>query len=681
MRSETDLADAMSCAAARADALALAEARYRTGDYAAALGSAMQLAESAESAPAALALAGLCQLRLGAAQEALALLGRAASLAPGDQLIRLRLGIGLQAVGRHAEAIPCFRDCTLALPLDPAPWLNLASSLLALGDATGARRAARRARLRGPRLPQAHYVLGLTLLAADHVTAAEAAFRQATRLDPGFAEAWVNLGVARYRNGAIEPAKQAMRQALAFDPGHRAATANLAVFLRLTGYPEQSESLLRNLLDRDPRAHAARVNLAAYLLTEDRDAEALSLLDGEEPDEPQLRRHWLLQRALGEVRIGRIDVVATTLDRIDAADTATKVMLAWRRTLLAEARRQPAVAAQAAEEAERTLAGESAMLPEHRLIAHYDLAGFYSHRAEPERAFAHWIAGHRELARFQPFTRARVAEFVDATIERFSAEHLAHTAKQGIADERPVFVMGMPRSGTTLTEQILAAHGQVHGAGERADLDRTFARLAGDSESAAAVVRLAGLPQPILDDAARSYLADLGALAPGAARVVDKMPENFRLLGLVARMLPGARVIWCLRDPRDVGFSIFTYRFYGYHPYAHDLGDLGWYIGQHYRLLHHWREALPNPLLVVRLTDWVFDFDTTLRRVTDFLGLRYDPACERFFAFDRPVRTASRHQVRQPINARGIGRWHRYERQLAPLIDALNDAGASAYFD
>jgi hypothetical protein len=190
------------------------------------------------------------------------------------------------------------------------------------------------------------------------------------------------------------------------------------------------------------------------------------------------------------------------------------------------------------------------------------------------------------------------------------------------------------------------------------------------------VRRIAALDATTLNAEAERYLHDLHAVAPGAQRIVDKMPGNFRYLGLAAMMLPGARIIACERDPRDIGLSIFTYRFYGLHSYAHDLSDLGWYIAQQRRLMDHWRAALPNPILTVRLSDWVDDFSGTLRRVLAFLDLPYDPACETFHEGERRVRTVSRAQVKQPVNARGIGRWRGYESQLAPLIAALREGGA-----
>jgi hypothetical protein len=154
------------------------------------------------------------------------------------------------------------------------------------------------------------------------------------------------------------------------------------------------------------------------------------------------------------------------------------------------------------------------------------------------------------------------------------------------------------------------------------------------------------------------------------------MPANFRFLGLVALMLPGARIIHCVRDPRDIGFSIWSRRFRGAHPYAHDLRDLGWYIGQHERLMQHWRGALPNPIMRIHLHEWIHRFDNTLRRVLDFLDLPYDPACERFYELDRTVRTASRKQVRETVNDRGMSRWRPYAAHLTPLIEALQETGS-----
>jgi tetratricopeptide (TPR) repeat protein len=562
------------------------------------------------------------------------------------------------------------------LPDDPAPFLNLSAALLALGNHRKAFNAARRAWRRAPNMPQAAYMVGLVSLALNQLDDAETAFAAALRLAPDFADAWVNLGIARYRRDDIERAKLAMRKALDVAPGHTAAAANLAVFMRLTGSVEACAQLLRDVLARDPAAAEARVNLAATMLMEERPAEALALLDEQPvPAEPRLALHWQMQRSLALLESRRPQEARAAIASIGEAPPEFAPLVSWRRLLLALSEGNIAIARKHADDMETALTTIPGLIPEHRIMGHFDLARFWSQQREPGRAFPQWTAGHRLLGRFQPFSREAYRNFVDALISKFDRARLSEGPRAQNRDPAPVFIVGMPRSGTTLAEQIIASHPQVFGAGERAALDVAFTVLGG-GETPEAVARIAALDQPALDAAAESYLADLHALAPDAGRIVDKLPANFNFLGLAALMLPGARVIYCARDPRDIGLSIFTYRFFGYHPYAHDLSDLGWYIAEHKRLMAHWRTALPNPLLTIQLRDWVDDFDGTLRRVLAFLDLPYDPACERFYERKNRVATVSRSQVREPINARGLGRWRVHERHLQPLIAALADGGA-----
>jgi tetratricopeptide (TPR) repeat protein len=658
------------------EAIRRGEEHYRAGAWGEAAAIFAQVAEQDPEHSAALRLLGLCRLRLGDPAGALALLERAYALAPADPFARLHLGLGLHALGRNAEAAALFRGCQPLLPADPAPPLNLAAALLALGQHREAVKSAKQARRRAPKMAQTHYMLGLAQLACGELDEAETSFREALRLAPDFADAWVNLGLVRYRRSDIEAAKTAMRRALAAAPGHRAAAANLGAFLRLTGETEAGEALLRDVLARDPDAAEARLNLAADLLQEERAAEALALLDAAPvPAEPRLNRHWQAQRALALLQSGRPTEARPILEAFGAVPPELAPLILWHRVLLALAEDDGAHARELAEEMERALAAAPALVPEHRIMAQFDLAKFWSQQGMADRAFAFWVEGHRLLGRFQPFSRETCRRFVDASIAHFDLARLQAGPRACNRDPAPVFIVGMPRSGTTLAEQIIGAHPAAFGAGERNALSATFGQLGGGWDTEQAVARVAALDQGALDRAAASYLSELRALAPGAARIVDKMPGNFNYLGLVALMLPGAKMIYCARDPRDIGLSIFTFRFYGYHPYAHDLADLGWYIAQQERLMAHWRAVLPNPLLTVRLEDWVADFAGTLRRLLDFLDLPYDPACERFYESDSRVRTVSRAQVRQPVNARGLGRWRPYEWHLQPLIAELAAAG------
>jgi Tfp pilus assembly protein PilF len=563
-----------------------------------------------------------------------------------------------------------------------ARLIALAVTQLNRGDARAALVAASEACHRASHLPQAHYVYGQAWSALGNEAHAERAFAAALQLAPNWAEAWVNYGVARYRQGAIEDAKTAMRQALRSVPGHPAASANLGAFMRISGDAEGAEALLRDTLAREPDNAAARLNLAADLLQEERAGDALALLEQVEPPADDLRalRHWHLQKSLALLQLGRTEearAVLGALLSLGPIPPEIAPLWHWRHVLLALGEGDIARAREAAGQMEAALqvTGPEAV-PEHRIMAHYDLAKFWSGQNFHPRAFANWAAGHQLLKPSQPFSRDAHLAFVDANIAAFDRARFTKRRRAGNKDPAPVFIVGMPRSGTTLIEQILAAHAQVHGAGERSALGRAFGVLGGGRDSAEAVHRIASLDAGMLDRAASEYLAELHALAPEKARIVDKMPGNFCYLGLAALMLPGAKFIHCVRDPRDIGLSIFTFRFHGAHGYAHDLGDLGWYIGQHDRLMAHWQAALPDRILIIKLSDWVEDFDGTLAKVLAHLNLPPDPNCARFHEGESRVRTVSRAQVRQPVNARGLGRWRVYADELAPLIAELENAGS-----
>jgi len=565
-----------------------------------------------------------------------------------------------------------------------SPILRRFATHIAAGDLQAALRAASDACHRAPRSPEPHYAYGQAWLALGESAHAARAFGETIRIAPSWPDAWISFGVAQYRQGAIEAAKTAMRQALYRAPNHPVATANLCAFMRISGESEAALALLHDSLAHDPGNAGVRLNLVADLLLEERAAEALTLLDGAPvlSDDLSALRHWHLQRALALLQLDRPSEARSTLDALAALGPippALAPLLHWRQVLLALAERNPAAAGREADQMAAALAvmGPEAV-PEHRIMAHYDLAKFWSGQNDHATAFSHWQAGHALLRRFQPFSRDAHRTFIDANIALLDRTRFGAGPRASNADPTPVFIVGMPRSGTTLCEQILAAHAHVHGAGERSALVQAFAALGGGPGSEAAVRCIAGLDAPALDTAASRYLADLHALAPDKTRIVDKLPGNYLYLGLVGLLLPGAKIIHCVRDPRDIGLSIFTFRFHGQHGYAHDLGDLGWTIAQQERLMAHWRTALPNSVLTVALADWVTDFDATLARVLAHLELPPDANCARFYEADNRVRTVSRAQVRQPVNARGLGRWRTYATQLAPLIAELEQSGALA---
>jgi tetratricopeptide (TPR) repeat protein len=480
---------------------------------------------------------------------------------------------------------------------------KLRDFILALqrGDTQAALEAARDACLIEPNRAEAHYAYGQAWMAAGQPARAEQSFAIAAKLRPGFADAWVNYGLARYAQGAVYEAKEAMVRALRAQPGHAAATTNLAVLLRLIGGYDAAETLLREALARNPHDAGARLNLVAQRQQEEQHAEALALLNEVDPPADNLpaARNWHLQRAQALIGLGRPDKARTALGEFGALGPAPPEILPLRLwcdvvLALAEGRRADACASAQEMEAALEKMGPAAVF-EHKIMACYDLAKFWSRQGDDSKAFAQWRAGHALLRQIQPFSREATRAFNDTAIATFTPQRYADGPRAGNSDPTPVFIVGMPRSGTTLAEQILAAHGQAHGAGERLNLGRLAWRL-GAGDTVESIARIAALDQAALDMEAEAYLKELHALAPDKARIVDKMPGNYRHVWLIALLFPKAKIIHCVRDPRDIGSSIFTFRFHGEHGYAHDLADLGWMIAEQDRLMQHWKGALPVAL-------------------------------------------------------------------------------------
>ena len=242
----------------------------------------------------------------------------------------------------------------------------------------------------------------------------------------------------------------------------------------------------------------------------------------------------------------------------------------------------------------------------------------------------------------------------------------------GYNSDLPIFILGMPRSGTTLVEQILASHPSIHGAGELKDL----------SGIAFGLPHRLGSSQPFPEcvaevDAGRwrelgeAYVQGIRKHAAGMERITDKMPSNYHFVGLIHLMLPSAQIIHCVRDPVDTCLSCYKTLFVKTQEFSYDLTELGRHYRQYDRLMQHWKTVLPGRMLDVRYEDVVSDLEGVARRLVEFCGLEWNEACLEFYKTERPVRTASAVQVRRPIYQTSIEYWRRYERHLGPLFQAL----------
>ncbi|MBI3462463.1 MAG: sulfotransferase [Planctomycetes bacterium] len=255
----------------------------------------------------------------------------------------------------------------------------------------------------------------------------------------------------------------------------------------------------------------------------------------------------------------------------------------------------------------------------------------------------------------------------------FTQETLRSRYGEGNPTEVPVFVVGMPRSGTTLVEQILASHPDVFGAGELPDIPSivdTLPRYAPNQMRYPGC--LAFLGPPVIRGFADAYLKRVRTLDATSERVVDKWPLNYLHLGLMALLFPRARIVHCRRDPLDTCLSCYFQRFRGDHEYSYDLAHLGSYYRTYERLISHWREVLPMPVLELHYEALIDDPQATSERLLAFCGLSWQERCLRFHESPRPVSTASNWQVRHPLYRSAVQRWRNYEAHLGPLRDALS---------
>ncbi|ADV13949.1 sulfotransferase family protein [Mesorhizobium sp. M7A.F.Ca.US.014.04.1.1] len=287
-------------------------------------------------------------------------------------------------------------------------------------------------------------------------------------------------------------------------------------------------------------------------------------------------------------------------------------------------------------------------------------------------AFGHFNKAKQASGRYFDIDQYR--RWVDSLIETFTPEMLAARSGYGNPSEVPVFVVGMPRSGTTLTEQICASHPDVHGAGELSKLRRVANAIDLRKSSAGRLNHaMASITEHLSGTLAEEHLTYLRERAPAALRIVDKMPHNFELIGLIAVLFPNARIIHCRRDAIDNCVSCFVQKFGEGHSYNTDLKTLGLYYREYDRLMQHWNEVFPNLIFENQYETLVDDQEAQSRRLIDYLGLPWDDACLRFFDRDGSVNTPSRWQVRQPIYKSSVKRWKNYEGEIQPLIDALGD--------
>ena len=564
-----------------------------------------------------------------------------------------------------------------------------------------------RALAQQPNFANAHLNLGNVLREVGRLEEAAASYRRAIALMPASALAYSNLGRVLNELGQLEAAVESCKMAVSLDSTIAAPHINMATALTKLRRPNEAESaFLRALMLEPDRAETHR-SLALLYADLERYDEALVCHDRAiklKPDDAashRARAAVLIVRkdlAAAAEAFRRATVLAPTeaegwiglgwalrlLGRFDEADACLARVRALDPGNIEAVRHQVTTGRSESDEAE--IVRLSALLsqpdlPQHdRIVAGFALGKLLDNADRYDEAFARYAAANREAHAFnnaagKRFDAAALRHRVDLLIETYTRDYFADN-RGGNPSELPVFIVGMPRSGTSLVEQIAASHSRVFGAGERDDVEKIAFALAGLAERR--TVRVDGDPTRA-SQLSNIHLDRLRRMGNGAVRVTDKMPDNVLQLGLIAVLFPGARVIFCNRDARDIGLSCYFQLFAdGLQLFSYDLAECGHRMLEVRRLIHHWRKVLPLRMHEVRYEDLIGDLEGESRRLIDFLGLVWEPACLEFHRTERSVTTMSHWQVRQPLYDRSAGRWRHYRTHLAPLFAALGPGAAQS---
>jgi tetratricopeptide (TPR) repeat protein len=503
--------------------------------------------------------------------------------------------------------------------------------------------------------------LGAALAALGRIDEAILQYQRALALRPDDADANGNLGVALAAQGRFEDAVTHYGRALLLNPTHAGVYYNLGIALAALGRIDEAIRYYQRAVELKPEYADAHNNLGNTLAALGRSDDAMTHYAQALAINPD---HAEAHNNLGNIfrEQGRFS---------DAAAHYTRVIAIQPDRAEAHFHRAEIKTFHQGDEdltALEKLAHRETLPPRKGPFIHFALAKALEDSGDYPGAFRHLRTGnllkraqinYDETAVADNFRRIE-AMFDQSLFERFPAA--------GDPSSTPVFVLGMPRSGSSLIEQILASHPQIHGAGELTDLETAMRNILGAPYPQC----VADLDATALRDIGRDYLARLSARAPGKARIVDKLPGNFFYIGLIRLILPNARIIHTLREPNDTCVSCYSKLFASGHFFSYDLSELGRFYRRYSELMNHWRRVLPpQSILDVAYEDVVDDLEGQARRLVDFCGLPWDDACLNFYKTSRPVKTASAVQVRKPLFRSSLQRWRRFEAGIGPLLREL----------
>jgi tetratricopeptide (TPR) repeat protein len=472
-------------------------------------------------------------------------------------------------------------------------------------------------------------LMGVLAIEAGQDTIALNYMRKAVKLAPDVAIYRNNLGNGLIIAALPEEALPHLRKAVALDPNYADAWCNLGKAWRIIGDMEQAVKLFNRALTVAPGFLRGQVGLAE--------------IDSE---------------------MGRFDEATASFQRILQFDPRNVEALCG----LALARKfepgDPLVSVF------ENLLRDPHLRVDQRTPLHHSFGKVCNDIGRYDDAIMHFTRG-KELKKLKFHMELHSATYA-ASKQFFTPEFFASRKGFGLKDERPIFIVGMPRSGTTLTEQILSSHHSIAGLGELPNLRKIVAKLGyGSPDAKTFISNVATLSKKDVTELAKQYCKAYARAPEGALRMVDKSPHNYELLGLIALMFPNAHVIHCRRAPMDSCVAIYMQNFNEAHSYNGDLATLGAYYREYQELMKHWSEVLTIKIMDNNYEEMIANIEPVARSLVEYSGLDWDENCLLFHESERQVRTPSRWQVRQPIYSSSVNRWKRYEKYLGPLKKAL----------
>jgi tetratricopeptide (TPR) repeat protein len=483
-----------------------------------------------------------------------------------------------------------------------------------------------------------HFNLGAMLHECRRFDDAIGCYRQAVRIKPDFAEAYANLGAALRDDQKPAEAVVANLQAIKLNPKFAAAHVNLGAALNDQGKLDEAAAAYRRAIALAPDSELAHGNLGSVLMELGRVPESRAALERALRLAPRNLKH---RRYLGELK-----PYTTSDPRLAVLEQLAKDVAQFS--------------------------------VDDQIELHFALGKAYDDLGQPQKAFAEWRSGNALKRRKIAYDERAELNAFDRIRSVFTFELMQKWQHAGHSSPVPIFIVGMPRSGTTLIEQILASHPDVFGAGELSHLQAAAHQVSAQIGSSAhfpEVTRAMSVSD--FRNFGERYAAQIQELAPGAKRIVDKMPGNFRLAGLIHLALPNAAIIHVSRNAADTCLSCFSKLFTAEQNFTYDLGELGRYYHAYEALMAHWRVVLPQGrILEVRYEDVINELPRQAQRIVTHCGLEWDARCLSFYETARPIRTASSVQVRQPLYGSAVGRCRAYKPFLGPLLAELS-AGKS----